>query len=199
VYYIFLEPPEFDGKRMGLLMLINSFKRFISWGLRTYRIKSNPISYARKQGVTIGTNCKLGNIDSGTFGTEPFLIKLGDHVEVTSGVRFITHDGAVWVFREKEPNLDVFGRIDIGNNVFIGMNSIVLAGVTIGDNVIIGAGSVVSKDIPSNVVAAGTPAKPIRPISEYRQKIKSKELHIRNWPFERKKKFLVEEIKNAKK
>lgn len=52
--------------------------------------------------------------------------------------------------------------VKIGNNVWIGMNSIVMRGVTIGNNVVIGAGSIVTKDIPSNVVAAGTPCKIIK-------------------------------------
>lgn len=60
--------------------------------------------------------------------------------------------------------------VKIGNNVFIGMNTIILKGVNIGSNVIIGAGSVVTKDIPDNVVAAGNPCRPIMTIDEYREK-----------------------------
>jgi len=56
--------------------------------------------------------------------------------------------------------------ITIGNNVWIGGNSVVNPGVTIGDNTVIGAGSVVTKDIPANVIAAGVPCKVIREITE---------------------------------
>lgn len=56
--------------------------------------------------------------------------------------------------------------ITIGDNVWIGGNAAILPGVTIGDNVVVGAGSVVSKDLPSNVVAAGDPCRPIREIVE---------------------------------
>jgi len=56
--------------------------------------------------------------------------------------------------------------ITIGNNVWIGGNSVILPGVTIGDNTIIGAGSVVTKSIPANVIAAGNPCKVIRAITE---------------------------------
>ena len=52
--------------------------------------------------------------------------------------------------------------VSIGNNVWIGMNSIVMRGVTIGDNTIIGANSVVTKDIPANCIAAGNPCKVIK-------------------------------------
>ena len=54
----------------------------------------------------------------------------------------------------------------IGNNVWIGGNTVVNPGVTIGDNAVIGSGSVVTKDIPPDVVAAGNPCRVIRPITE---------------------------------
>lgn len=57
-------------------------------------------------------------------------------------------------------------HVTIGNNCWIGANSVICPGVTIGDNTVIGAGSVVTKDIPANVVAAGNPCKVIREIDE---------------------------------
>lgn len=56
--------------------------------------------------------------------------------------------------------------VHIGNNVWIGANSVILPGITIGDNSVIGAGSIVTKDIPENVVAVGNPCRVLRPISE---------------------------------
>ena len=56
--------------------------------------------------------------------------------------------------------------VTIGNNVWIGGNAVILPGVNIGDNVVIGAGSVVTKDIPSNMIAAGNPCRVIREITE---------------------------------
>lgn len=56
--------------------------------------------------------------------------------------------------------------IRIGNNVWIGANSVILPGITIGNNSVIGAGSIVTKDIPPNVVAVGNPCKVLRPIDE---------------------------------
>jgi acetyltransferase-like isoleucine patch superfamily enzyme len=104
-----------------------------------------------------------------TFSTEPYLVTIGDHVEATS-VHFETHDGGVWVFREEIPGLDVIKRVTVGSNVYIGFGSIVLPGVTIGDNVVIGAGSVVTRDIPSNSVAVGVPARVIKSVSAYKEK-----------------------------
>ena len=62
------------------------------------------------------------------------------------------------------------GRVSIGNNVIIGQGTTILCGVTIGDDVIIGANSLVCKDIASNSVYAGNPAKYICSFSEFREK-----------------------------
>jgi acetyltransferase-like isoleucine patch superfamily enzyme len=124
-----------------------------------------PEAHARRLGVRMGKGCRLIRVD---FSTEPYLITLGDHVSATA-TRFETHDGGVWVFRDQFPDIDVIRPIRVGNNVFIGYGSIILPGVTIGDNVVIGAGSIVSRDIPSNSVAVGVPARVIKTIDEYRE------------------------------
>ncbi|WP_304610570.1 acyltransferase [Oryzibacter oryziterrae] len=142
--------------------MLGILKRFVAM----YQKHRDPVRYARKLGVTIGKDCRLLGAD---FSTEPYLVTLGDHVSATK-VQFLTHDGSVWVFRDEEPEIDLVRPIRVGNNVFIGFGAIVLPGVTIGDNVVIGAGSVVAKDIPSNCVAAGVPAKVIRSLEEYKSK-----------------------------
>lgn len=116
--------------------------------------------------MKLGRNCRLINV---SFSSEPYMVTLGDHVSATQ-TRFETHDGGVWVLRDENPDIDVVRRIRVGNNVFIGFGSIILPGVTIGDNVVVGAGSVVTRNIPSDCVAAGVPARVIRPLSEYKQK-----------------------------
>jgi hypothetical protein len=103
-------------------------------------------------------------------------------VTVTSGVRFVTHDGGVWVFRDALPDIDVIAPIVVGNNVFIGINSVILPGVTIGDDCVIGAGSVVNRDVPRGTVAAGVPARALGPIERYREKVGRKALFIRSLP-----------------
>jgi acetyltransferase-like isoleucine patch superfamily enzyme len=132
------------------------------------------ITRARKLGVTVGKHCRILGNPAILFGTEPYLVKLGDHVTVTSEVRFITHDGGVWVFRGERPGIDVFGPIHVGNNVFIGMRAMIMPNVHIGDNVVIAAGAVVTRDVPSNCVVAGIPARVLKPLDGYRESVTPK-------------------------
>jgi acetyltransferase-like isoleucine patch superfamily enzyme len=166
--------------------------RLISRLRKVYQLATDPIGYHRRNGVRIGKDCRLLGTNTETFGSEPYLVKLGDHVTVTGGVQFVTHDGGVWVFREKEPDIDVFGPITVGSNVFIGFGSIIMPGVTIGDNCVIGAGSVVTRDVESGTVVAGVPAKRLLTIDEYRAKIEPKVTHIRGLPPEEKARILKE-------
>ncbi|MBG9979949.1 acyltransferase [Facklamia sp. DSM 111018] len=129
----------------------------------------DPIKYARYKGVKVG---ERSSIMSWRFGSEPWLISIGNHVRITSNVRFITHDGGSWVFREDDKYKDVkkFGKIEIKDNCFIGNNVILMPDISIGPNAVIGAGAVVTKDVPANTVVAGVPAKPIMSIEEYAEK-----------------------------
>ncbi|HEY3267805.1 MAG TPA: acyltransferase [Armatimonadota bacterium] len=155
------------------------------------RMENDPVSYARSLGVQVGDDCRFLGVDGWTFGSEPYLIRIGNHVTVTGGVRFVTHDGGVWVFRDKEPALEVFGPITVGSNVFIGLNVVLMPGVTIGDNCIVGAGSVVTKDVPSGMVAVGCPARSIRPIAEYRERLGDRATFIRDLSPEAKRANLM--------
>jgi len=145
-------------------------------------IAIDPVSYARSIGVNIGQNVKFYGASVGMFGSEPWLITIGDNVHIVSGCNFITHDGGVLILRDKYPSLELTNRISIGNNVYIGLNSTILPGVTIEDNVIIGAGSVVSRDIPSNSVAAGVPAKVIKSLEDYLKKALINSLNLGHLP-----------------
>lgn len=97
------------------------------------------------------------------------MIEIGNHVRINSGVQFVTHDGGVWIFRQKEDtkDVDLFGRINVGNNVHIGTNSIIMPGVTIGDNVVVGCGAIVTHNIPDNSIAVGVPARVIENVEQY--------------------------------
>ncbi len=129
--------------------------------------RHDPISHARKIGVHLGEGCRLIDV---SFGSEPWLVKLGDRVSI-SNARFITHDGGVWVLRERHPKIDCCAPIIVGDNVFIGSGTIILPGVTVGNNVVIGAGSVVVSNIPSDSIVAGVPARRIRSVEEYESRI----------------------------
>ncbi|OFX23145.1 MAG: hypothetical protein A2033_15380 [Bacteroidetes bacterium GWA2_31_9] len=83
--------------------------------------------------------------------TNPKGVHIGENSVITTGVVILTHNYV--------EGHGVFVDTRVGKNVFIGVNSILLPGVTINDNVIVGAGSVVTKDIPSNCIIAGNPAK----------------------------------------
>ena len=102
-----------------------------------------------------------------------WLISIGDDVTLAPRVHIIAHDASTC----HHLGYARIGRVDIGNNVFIGANSVILPGVKIGSNSVIGANSTVTKDIPDNVVAAGNPARVICSIDKYinRNKIKMSE------------------------
>lgn len=127
----------------------------------------SPLEFAKKSGVEMGSNC---SIHSKHFGSEPYLIKIGNDVQIAENVRFATHGGG-WVFRRTLPNFDTFGKIVVGNNVYIGNSSIILPGVNIGNNVVIGAGSVVTKSLPDNGVYAGNPAKLICSTDQLKERL----------------------------
>ena len=133
-----------------------------------FRYRGNAVGYARAIGVSVGKDCKIHANPRKCFSTEPFLITLGDHVLVTNGVRFLTHDGAGFVLSYKKKSYyDIWGPIRVGNNVYLGTNVLILPSVTIGDNVIVAAGAVVTRDLPSNGVYGGVPARKIKNFDEY--------------------------------
>lgn len=124
----------------------------------------SPESYARYIGVNIGTNNFIP--DKNCWSSEPYLITVGNNCQITSGVRIFTHGGGN-VLRNKYPDFDVFGKVTIGNWVYIGTNSLIMPGVTIGDGALIAAGSVITKSIPPGVVVGGNPAKILSTVDEY--------------------------------
>lgn len=157
--------PEFVNQKikMFIFLLKNIIKKIELLSYNEYTLEK----YFRKKGFMVGYNNRLYINE---LAGEPYLVKIGNHCTITSGVYLITHDGGAWVFRNEIPKLNVFGKIEIKDNCFIGVNSIILPNITIGPNSVVGAGSVVTKDVPPNSVVAGVPAKVICSIENYKMK-----------------------------
>ena len=109
--------------------------------------------------VTIGTGC---NILQGVIISNNVTIGKGCILYYNT---IVTHDTVIGDFVEIAPSVNLLGSCSIGNYTKIGANATILPKVTIGSNVIIGAGSVVTKDVPSNCVVVGIPAKIIKELA----------------------------------
>lgn len=122
----------------------------------------------KKRGLQIGQNFKM----MGRVIIDPshcWHISIGNNVILAPRVHILAHDASTGLFLKYTK----VANVKIGNNVFIGAGSIILPGVTIEDNVVIGSGSIVSRDVPTNSVAAGNPAKVICTLDEYLSKEKN--------------------------
>jgi len=124
-------------------------------------------AYARSIGVKAGKGCRFY---TRYWGSEPFLISIGDNVIIASGVKFLTHDGALGLMKDDKGRRYTYSPIEIGSNVFIGINSIIMPGIRIGDRVIVAAGSVITKSVPSGTIVAGVPARIIGSYDEFEEK-----------------------------
>lgn len=134
------------------------------------------IAYLRSKGITIGENVHIfGNIRLVRIDTtRPSLVRIGNNVHIVSPFSLLTHGFEWTVFRIKYQELiGSAGKVVIGDNVYIGREVCILKGTQIGNNVIIGAKSLVNKDIPSNCIAAGVPARKIMNLDEYFAKRKT--------------------------
>ena len=142
---------------------------------------------AKRLGVKVGRECRVRCKD---WGSEPYLITIGNRVHITKGVQFVTHDGGVWVFRKEQKDFDIFGKICVGDNTYIGNKTIIMPGVKIGKNCVIGAGSIVTKSIPDCMVVAGVPAKFICTTTVYKNKIQHNNAKTKGLNSKEKKRVL---------
>ena len=163
--------------------------------------RSKYLAILRKSGVQIGEHCEI--YKSASFGSEPYLISIGNHVRINTGVQFVTHDGGLWVLRDSNAgygdefkDADKFGKIIIHDNVHIGTNSIIMPGVEIGENVIVGCGAVVTKSIPPNEIWGGIPARKIEGLDEYVEKVRKKYVNTKQFGAEEKKEWLLNNFLN---
>jgi len=124
------------------------FKRLIQ------KIRKKPAAQVDLyQGLNIGpgTHWSIENLD----GIAPQLISIGRNCMITPRVMILTHDASFFNHTGRYK----FAPVKIGDRVFIGYGAIIMPGVTIGENSIVGAGAVVTRDVPSNTVATGVPAR----------------------------------------
>jgi len=123
---------------------------------------------ARKMGCHVGKNVFIGDhvrIDQGHAD----LIYIGDYSHITGGCRLLCHQRDLKNYKVGDNAASLpykLGEIHIGKGVMIGMETLIMPGVTIGDGAIIGAYSLVTKDIPAWTVATGRPAKVVREIAK---------------------------------
>ena len=132
--------------------------KFIYW-----RYLASPESYARHIGVNIGKNCLIA---TRRWSSEPYLVTIGNNVQLTDNVSIFTHGGANAV-RKTHHDFDVFGKVVIHDWAYIGACSQIMPGVTIGEGAIVAAGSVVTKSVEPFTVVGGNPARFICSVDDY--------------------------------
>jgi acetyltransferase-like isoleucine patch superfamily enzyme len=150
----------------GSTIEIGDYADFRSWPRTNPLVPMHPVVLATRSShavIRLGAHCGL----TGSTIVAETSVWLGDRVFVGSNVTitdtdFHPLDASV---RQQTPNRGETAPIIIEDDVFVGMNSLVLKGVTIGHGAVIGAGSVVTRDVPAGVIAAGNPARIIRPIT----------------------------------
>lgn len=167
--------------------MLRKLSSFVRWKIRG----EIPTEHLIKNGLKVGKNFNRQNeciIDH----SHCWLISIGDNVTLAPRVHILAHDASTKMFL----GYAKIGRVDIGNNVFIGSGATILPGVKIGDNVIIGSGSIINKDIEPGYVVAGNPAKKICTIEEYlnknRELMKVRPVYENEWT-------IREEINDSKK
>lgn len=147
----------------------------------------SPEQYARHIGVNIGKNCL---IDTRNWGSEPYLITIGNNCQITHCVSIYTHGGGQAI-RSICPDFDMFGKVVIEDWAYIGANSQIMPGVTIGEGALVAAGSVVTKSVPPHTVVGGNPARYICTVEEYYERNKKYNLKTKVFSPQDKKKHLL--------
>ena len=138
----------------------------------------DPQGFARGLGVRLKGAVHFYGVNRAMFGSEPWLITLGDNVHITADVRFVTHDGGTLILRKNHPDLEWTAPIVVEDDVYIGVRATILPGVTIGRRSIVAAGAVVARDVPAGSVVGGVPARHICTIEEYEAKMLAKSLGL---------------------
>lgn len=160
---------------------------------KLHPIDYSSVEYLRSQGIKIGENVDI--INSSIEHCHSFLVSIGNNVTITNAT-ILAHDAST----KKFIGYSKVGRVDIGNDVFIGYGAIVLPNTRIGNKVIVGAGTVVAKDVPDNVVIVGNPFRVICTFDEYiernRKKMKQGPTYNTLWydKSEKEKNQMIQEL-----
>lgn len=157
---IFIELVRLISEIEAVFVRPNNRLWFRKWYFRVSNVKfgeslwvGRTLYLSHPQNLRLGERCALGNS-----------VKIENHAMITIGDDFIGSSG-LFLASGTHDTITMNPKqlpINIGSRVYCGVNVTILAGVIIGDDVVIGAGSVVCKDIPSNSVAVGVPAKVIK-------------------------------------
>lgn len=126
------------------------------------------INYLVKSGMELGEGSRIERDVS--FGSRPYLVKIGKHVDISRRVSFITHDGAdTWLSdtHDEDERSKYRDYIEVNDDSFIGIGAIILPGISIGPRSIVGAGAVVTRDVPQNTVVIGNPAREVCSVDVY--------------------------------
>ena len=141
-----------------------------------------------KYHIDIGAECRIWEPNHTYIDIQrPHMLHIGNHVKITRGVTILAHDFSRSVFTGAGfENVGEGRKTWIGDNVFIGMNAIILMGAKIGNNSIVGAGAIVSGEFADGVVIAGNPAMVICSLEDYYKKMKAQEndaaiLYAQQW------------------
>lgn len=148
----------------------------------------SPEKHARVIGVNLGKNCLVYR--SMEWPSEPYLITIGNHVQLTRGVAIHTHGGGN-IIRRKIADFDSFGKVVIKDWAYIGAHAQIMPGVTIGEGAMVAAGSIVTKSVPDGMVVAGNPAKVICSVNDYLQRNLKYNLKTKGKSIKEKKRYLL--------
>lgn len=147
----------------------------------------SPEKYARHVGVKIGKHCFISTRE---WGNEPYLITIGDHVQLTRCVSVHTHGGGNSI-RKEHPDFDIFGKVVIEDWAYVGAYAQIMPGVTIGEGALVAAGSIVTKSVAPHTVVGGNPAHYICTTEEFYEKNQHFDVGTKSMSYNEKKNLLL--------
>ena len=157
--------------------------------VNTFFRNLDSVRWAKRLGVKVGEQTTIS--PDTNFSSEPYLISIGNHVQITRSVSIYTHGGGN-VVRQMIPDFDCFGKVKIEDWRYIGSESLIMPGVTIGEGALVAAGSVVTKAVPPYMVVGGNPARVLCTVDEFIKRNKKYNTHTKGKSEAEKRKILME-------